>query len=193
MDPDSTTLYLGKHTDAKTTVYFNGHPIESSILRRAVKASRFHGRYKGIYIIFPYLYIDGHCKPIDEDVLLQEYPMAYAYLLEHKPQLMMRDLDRGAPWYAFARSQGLNSMNMRKLTIRNFVAQEASEIECFPVPEDVVVYGGIFASGREEDLNTVRDALADPANVQSCLMRGAPKRGGYVAITAKTVKALPIN
>ena len=95
-DKEMTMPYMGKHTDLSKTVYFR-HPvtgqateIESSILRRCVKESKFIGKIDNIYIIYPY---ENGCQ-ISEDSLKKEYPKAYAYLLTIKNKLLERNMDK---------------------------------------------------------------------------------------------------
>ena len=73
-DKELTKPYAGKGE----TVYFKDksgkvHEIESAILRRCVKASRYEGKTDNTYIIFPYAE-----APISEDRLKKEFPKTYA-------------------------------------------------------------------------------------------------------------------
>lgn len=53
-DKEETIPYMGKHTDKETIVYFNGYQIESTILHRCIKASKYNGTILNNYILFPY-------------------------------------------------------------------------------------------------------------------------------------------
>ena len=76
------------------------HEIESSILRRCVKASKYEGKADNTYIIFPYAE-----APISEDRLKKEFPKTYAYLDSYRDELAKRDMDKNADWFLFGRSR----------------------------------------------------------------------------------------
>ena len=54
LDKDCLLPYYGKHTDKLKLVWFNGYLVESTILHRCVKASKFNGNLTNNYILFPY-------------------------------------------------------------------------------------------------------------------------------------------
>jgi hypothetical protein len=87
--------------------------IEKSILKPIVKGSKLKHSDEKIkeYILFPYTQIDGKHVIISEMKLKENYPFAYKYLLSVKHELDKRD--NGTPntvaWYAFGRSQGLDT------------------------------------------------------------------------------------
>ncbi len=49
LNKDCTEPYMGKHTDKKKIVWFNGHKVESTILHRCVKASKYDGKMSNTY------------------------------------------------------------------------------------------------------------------------------------------------
>lgn len=84
-------------------------PIESAITRPILKASVMKlGRdRKQRVIIFPYR--DG--RLIAEQLLREQYPLAYQHLRRHKKTLLRRDKGKfdASRWYAFGREFGLTT------------------------------------------------------------------------------------
>jgi adenine-specific DNA-methyltransferase len=72
---------------------------------------------------------------------MREYPNAYKYLLENKKELESRDLDKGATWYEFGRSQGVQSIHNEKIILSTLVN---GQIDYYKVSDDVMMYSGLF-------------------------------------------------
>ncbi len=87
--------------------------IEKNILKPIIKASRLKKSTEKIkeYIIFPYYSSNNKKKIIPEHIFKEKYPFAYKYLLSQKQILDRRDNGKPnkAAWYAFGRSQGLQT------------------------------------------------------------------------------------
>ncbi|GHT17218.1 DNA methyltransferase [Bacteroidia bacterium] len=87
--------------------------IEKRILKPIVKGSKLKHSKQNIceYVLFPYKQIDGKHVIIQENELKINYPFAYNYLLSVKSELDKRDNGRpnSVAWYAFGRSQGLDT------------------------------------------------------------------------------------
>ncbi|MDR2169679.1 MAG: N-6 DNA methylase [Planctomycetaceae bacterium] len=87
--------------------------LEKNILKPIIKGSKLKHSNEKIkeYILFPYKRINGKATIIPEHELKTLYPLAYNYLLSVKSKLDNRD--NGVPnpvaWYAFGRSQGLDT------------------------------------------------------------------------------------
>lgn len=94
--------------------------IEKDICLPAIYNLEFH-LYDSIEenakIIFPYTVQNDTAELYDEDHLSDNYPLAYAYLLEFKDELQRRNLQGKNPiWYQFGRSQSLSKFhNTEKL------------------------------------------------------------------------------
>lgn len=93
-------VYISKNiqdTDKKTTKVFNGYEVETELLKKIVKGTKYHGT--GYYwILFPYRQNqkDGSVSVIEEDEMKRNYPLAYNYFLAHKEELAKRDMDSNA-------------------------------------------------------------------------------------------------
>jgi methylase of polypeptide subunit release factors len=87
--------------------------IEKEILKPIIKGSKLKNSGQEIveYILFPYKKRNGRHTIISEEELQQKFPLAYNYLLSVKPELDKRDNGKpnAAAWYAFGRSQGLDT------------------------------------------------------------------------------------
>lgn len=113
-DEELSIPYMGKHMDKERIVYFRDkdgkiRQIESTILHRLVKASRFNGVMDNTYIIFPYIEssvqkrstcIHDEMKtifcPLTEQNLRCSFPKTYEYLSSFRDELARRDMDKNA-------------------------------------------------------------------------------------------------
>lgn len=170
LDKELISPYMGKHSDRKRTVYFrdkNGvvHPIESSILHRCVKASRYNGVMDNTYIIFPYeknpvpkfftrdgKWVESGYQPLTESKLKHSFPKAYEYLSSLKDELITRDMDKNAAWFLFGRSQGLQNICYKKVVFKHIINKSTPVIEPHILDEDVIVYSGMYTT---VDINLV--------------------------------------
>lgn len=93
--------------------------IEKDILKPIVKASviKSSNEMQNRYVIFPYKKKNGKHVIIPEEELKEKYPLTYNYFLKIKERLLLRD--KGKPnkvsWYAFGRSQGLDTSFGKKI------------------------------------------------------------------------------
>lgn len=233
-DSACTKPYMGKHTDKKRIVYFEYdgkiRPIESTILHRCVKASKYNGNMDNTYIIFPYkprktpkFYpsdgkkdIESGYEPLTEDKLSKDYKDAYKYLLSVWDELTARDMDKNAPWYVFARSQGLCNSCFKKIVFKHIIDKNNPVIIPHILDEDVIVYSGMYTTidinicispkynkdGKAAsdkycfnnatydcELMEIKKIFESPEFAKYCSMVGKDMQGGYVGISTKMVKA----
>ena len=158
LDKDCTEPYMGKHTDKKKIVYFNGHKVESTILHRCIKASKYDGEISNTYILYPYQSKSKNklLKKSDgsevatsyvaytESEMQSKFPNAYAYLQEHWEYLETRDMDANADWFVFGRSQGLANSGYKKLVFKHVICKSSDTIEVHVVDDDIIIYSGIY-------------------------------------------------
>lgn len=158
LNKDYTEPYMGKHTDKKKIVYFNGHKVESTILHRCVKASKYDGKMSNNYILYPYknksknnlfkksdgLELETTYVAYTESEMQSKFPNAYAYLQEHFEDLETRDMDTASEWFVFGRSQGLANSGYKKLVFKHVIYKSSDKIEVHVIDEDVIVYSGIY-------------------------------------------------
>jgi len=96
------------------------YKIEKSILKPIVKVSTLKSSNdeQNRFIIFPYKLVNGKHVALSEKELKQKYPLTYKYFLAVKKRLLMRDKGKKiSPWYAFGRSQGLNTSFGEKILV----------------------------------------------------------------------------
>jgi adenine-specific DNA-methyltransferase len=122
--------------------------IEAKILKKIIKAStwKFSTEDQHRFIIFPYKKdADNKHKIIPEKELKQDYPLAFAYFKSVRKELDTRDkgdsakLEKYAAWYAFGRSQGIDTSFGKKI-ITAGINLEPRFIVC--EEEDTTYYAG---------------------------------------------------
>ena len=87
-------------------LYFCFVSKKKKILKKIVKGSTYKGNTdENKYIIFPYKPIRNKYVAYTEEELQTLFPKAFDYLLAHKEELEKRDMDKGATWFEFGRSQ----------------------------------------------------------------------------------------
>lgn len=159
-----TEEYCGKHTDKKKIVYFkdksgNIKEIESTILHRCIKTSKYNGNMDNTHIIFPYekilsprffnrdgVEITSGYKPLTEDKLKKSFPKAYAYLSSLRDELTTRDMDKNADWFLFGRSQGIQNSCFKKVVFKHVIDKGLPRIVPHILDEDVIVYSGMYTT-----------------------------------------------
>ena len=168
--------YMGKVSGNKKTVYFKDKsgmiwPIESTILHRCVKASKYSGMMDNTYIIFPYMKaqklecftendknVAERYKPMAEDELAQNYPDTYRYLSSFRSELENRNMDKNAAWFLFGRSQGLQNIGKKKIVFKHIIAKDCPAVKPYMLDEDVAVYSGIYITARTDVSSKIRTA-----------------------------------
>lgn len=189
-DKELTKPYAGKGE----TVYFKDksgkvHEIESAILRRCVKASRYEGKTDNTYIIFPYAE-----APISEDRLKKEFPKTYAYLDSYRDELAKRDMDKNTDWFLFGRSQGIQNSGLKKIVFKHIIDKNKPQIKPFILDEDVVVYSGRYITAKtEEELQKAYNIFKSKEFAKYCALVGKDKSGGYVDVSTKAVKEFGVK
>jgi adenine-specific DNA-methyltransferase len=178
--------YVWAHTKLKGKI-----KMERSILKPIVKGSTLKNSKDSIkeYILFPYQKTDGKNKIISEETL-QQYPLAYEYLLSVKDELDKRDNGQKntVAWYAFGRSQGLETSFGKKIIFSpmnakpNFILYENEE--CTFYSGYCIKYNGNLEWFLQQ-LNSQR--FADFIAVSS-----RDFRGGWKAYNKKTVEEFTV-
>jgi len=119
-------LYLLENPIERRGYYlkkYNGkdYKIEKEITKEIIKANVIKSE-KDIQqnkrrIIFPYKLIDGQHRIISEKESKKKYPCCYKYFLAVKKELSKRDKGKKKyiTWYAYGRTQGLDSSFGRKI------------------------------------------------------------------------------
>ncbi len=174
-------------------VYFNDHLIEKDLLQKVVKGSKFKGKINEFErILFPYELINNRYIAISEEKLKKYYPKTYNYLLYNKKELESRDLDKGALWYEFGRSQGIQTIHKEKIVLSTLMN---GKIDYYRIPKDVLMYSGIFIIKNKQfsDWKTIEDTLKSEEFYKYIRLTGKDFSGGYKSITSKQIKEFKIK
>lgn len=173
--------------------WFNGFEVEKSILKKIVKGSRYKGDEAQVeWILFPYEKQGQRYFPISEEKLQSEYPKAYQYLLHHKEELEKRDMDKGALWYEFGRSQGVQSSHKEKIVVSPLVN---GSVNYHKLSEDIFVYSGIFITQKNNlsDWSLIENVLQSEEFFKYIRLTGKDFSGGYKSISTKQLKEYKIE
>lgn len=121
------------------------YQIEQSICKEIINANKITCpddlEMNSEQIIFPYNRLDGVSTIMEEDEMVEHFPLTYNYLLDHKEELATRDKGKKQyeKWYAYGRRQSLD-INSPKLFFPHI-----SERPSFVISEnhDLLFYNGI--------------------------------------------------
>lgn len=201
-DENCLVPYMGKHTDSEKVVYFKDKlstiwPIESAILHRCVKASRFNGLIDNTHILFPYKeelspinFSDKVCVPYSEADMQNYFPLAYAYLCSVRHELEKRNMDKNLDWFLFGRTQGLQNSFQKKLVFRNIISKEKPCVVPYILDEDVVVYSKLYITLKNNSLGSLSEAAQIISSYEFwkyAVLTGKDMSGGYVDISSASL------
>jgi methylase of polypeptide subunit release factors len=162
--------------------------IEKEVLKPVVKASTLKSSFDPIreHILFPYKRENGKHKIISENDFKTQFPLAYSYLLAVKSELDKRDAGKpnGVAWYAFGRSQGLDTSFGRKILFSpmnhrpNFILYEN---------EECTFYSG-YCIKYNGDYERLLEQLNSEAMKKFIEISSRDFRGGWKAYNKKVVE-----
>lgn len=173
--------------------------IESDCLIPAARGNAYKGGVLDT-AIFPYgrvsetdLFgntVNTSIKGLTENEM-QQYPLAYDYLLSYYDKLSQRNLGKGSLWFHYGRNQGLEAIFEQKLVLSPVLSKEATQCEAYPVDTGVLVYSGLIITMKDPQysLDMVRDIIQSPEFVQYA-WNHAPRdiSGGYRVFNAGNVR-----
>lgn len=185
-------IHFGIETNANSVYVLNQedidkHKLEKDLLRPVVKASTLEDKE---FIIFPYKFIDSGYEVIEEDELKVTSPNIYAYFLQHKKELLARDMDKGAKcWYQYARCQGIQKSKNKKIALKQYIASDTKKCEILDCDENTLVYSGIYIVVKDNaKYEFVKSVLLSSDFCRYLLLVGKDIAGGYKNINSKMVK-----
>lgn len=181
-------LYIYNH---KNENILENEKIEDGLLKNIIKIASFDKRV----IIFPYILDNGNYKLIEEEDLIKNYPNGYKFLLKYKDELLKRDLEKGIPWYGFARSQGLKNLNKDKILIKRIFNPKDS-LEFNLCDKDLAAYSGLYLTMKENanfKLEYILNVLKSDDFKRYCILKGKLIKGGYVYINTRILKEYKFN
>jgi len=185
-------IFIGNiEAEKDSFVLFNNYWIERDILFKVVKGSTYKGKKDDFkYIIFPYKKENNRFTVIPENDLKYKYPKTYEYLLGNKEELLKRDIDKGALWYEFGRSQGVQTIHNEKIVISTLMKDS---IKFYNLDENTFVYSGIFIIKKKKDSNwdIIKSILNSDEFLKYIRITGKDFSGGYKSITSNQIKDFP--
>lgn len=174
-------------------IYLKGeNALESELIRPVIKASRL----KRAHILFPYKWNtkEKRYEIIPEQEMMNKYPKAYAYLCANKELLGKRSMEANAPWYAYARSQGMSpTSRKRKIVIKHILSPERTTCEIITGGPLALVYSGVYITVKNNaDFNKVMNILQSEDFYRYCFIVGKYMSGNYRNINTKIIKSYRI-
>ena len=163
--------------------------VETSALRKCVKASKISTVKENTYVIFPY---DKDNKLIGEQYFSRNYPMAYSYLLDNKEKLLSRDKGKIPPdkWYGFGRSQGLSN-NKEKLLIPPLQKDRLSLR--YSTQDELYISGYAIIPKEGYDLDTIRSYFQSEELFSWIESNGKTMSNGWIGISKEVFKNYKFN
>ncbi|WP_439558698.1 HsdM family class I SAM-dependent methyltransferase [Dyadobacter sp.] len=163
--------------------------LEKALLKPVIKGSKLKAATDPVteYILFPYQKnSSGKQQVIDEETLQTQFPKTFSYFLKVKSALDRRDNGKPNPvaWYAFGRSQGLDSSFGKKIIFSpmnkkpNFVLYENP---------DVTVYSGYFIK-YDGDHEQLLAQLNSQRMADFIAVAGRDFQGGYKGYNKKAIE-----
>ena len=195
---DKVFLFTNPESISDTLVKVVSKPgeetiLEKSILRPIIKASRLKpGQDILEYILFPYQQNgEGKNTILPEEVLKNDYPKTYEYLLSQKKRLNQRDNGRANPvsWYAFGRAQSLDSGFGEKIVFSPMNKRPNFILSLNP---EATIYSGYFIK-YPGNLAKLLPLLNSEAMAQYMEVAGRDFRGGWKGYSKKIVENFLID
>lgn len=159
--------------------------LEADLIRIAVSPKSMKSGDKE-YVIFPYIISNGAVKRIKKDQFEKDYPGIAKHLLNYKEKLSKRDVDKGAEYYEYGRSQGLKYANTEKLLMSTIIT---NHVRVELVSSTSIPYSGIVITSKEKgyDLDLAKKILLSPEFIQYAKAIGVSVSGSSVRITSKDI------
>ena len=140
-------------------------------------------------IIFPYTFEDNNSASlITEEQFRDEYPNAFAYLLERRAILAERDKGKGEyeNWFAYGRNQSLERFNNKLFfphitpTIPNYVINQ---------DEELLFYNGMaVVSDSERELQFLKKLMSSRLFWYYIINSSKPYGSGYFSMSRNYIK-----
>ena len=168
--------------------------LEKDILKPIIKASKLKTSTDPVteYILFPYQKDSaGKQRIIPENILREQFPQTFSYLLKVKPALDRRD--NGKPnavaWYAFGRAQGLDTTFGKKIVFSPM--NRAPNFVLYENPE-VTIYSGYFIK-YDGDYDALLAQLNGSRMAEFIAIAGRDFQGGYKGYNKKIIENFMIT
>lgn len=185
--------YLVKLKNGRYYAHHEGidYEVEKGLLTPYFKVTKIKdNKFEYDYMIFPY---DQQFKIVPENIIIEQYPMTYQFLLAIKQRLSERDCGKTQKyesWYAYGRKQGFYTIAQKEVAIVPIMIGEGCVPQKINIESEIKEFGRIlFTSGFiiTEDFSS----LFEPAFMEYVVSEGKPWPGKtvpYYAVTSKQVR-----
>jgi adenine-specific DNA-methyltransferase len=193
---DLCDIQYGLATNADKVYLVNKDDVkkfESGIIRPVVKGSTLNFEQ---CIIFPYEFNEKtkRYELIPEEKMKSKFPKTYQFLSANKTRLEIRDLEKGAVWYQYGRSQGIQNSDKCKFVVKHIVANIDNTCQTVRVDDNTLVYSGMFITMKnEENAELVRETLTSEEFCRYVKLVGKNMAGGYKSFNTAAAKNFGIN
>ena len=171
--------------------------IEEAITKPFLRGKQIR-RYEPLQattsLICPYTIDRVKAELIPEQELASNYPLAYAYLKTHRPQLEAREKGkfRGTNWYAFGYPKSMTLFQRQKLVVPDY-NNRASFTYDTKGHFYKTGYGILIKGERQESPMYVLGLLNSPLLFGHLLKISTSLRGGFVRFWTQFIEQLPIR
>lgn len=140
--------------------------------------------------IFPYDQYDKNCTIKSEQEMKNRFPLAYAFLSSVRARLDERDKGDGnyPAWYAYGRTQGMNSRGCKLLI--PYIAGEPTAV--LAEDPDLLFYCGYALFGDVKELRYVRKFLESDAFWYYLYHTSKPYSKGFMALAKNYIVGFSI-
>ena len=109
-------------------------------------------------------------------------------------------MEKNTSWFQFGRHQGLKNSEYPKIVFKHMIHKDNPIIRPHLLEKDIFVYSGRFITLNHDSLqdNSIKqyteklygimNILQSDSFARYCILTGKDKSGGYVEISAKTIK-----
>lgn len=192
---DICDIQYGIATNADKVYIVNDcKKFEEGILRPVIKASTLNSDN---YILFPYKWntVSSRYEVIEEREMKSLFPKTYNYFIENHNILIKRDMDTNfSTWYQFARSQGIQNSNKKKIVLKHIISPHKNTCEYKEVSSETLVYSGIYIIVKsDKDYDFVKEIISSEEFHRYLFLVGKNMAGGYKSVNTKLIKEYGID
>jgi hypothetical protein len=103
-------------------------------------------------------------------------------------------MERNLLWFQYARSQGIQNANNRKIALKHIVSNDRTTCEIKELDKNTLVYSGIYIVVKDDkNYEKVKSILLSEEFHRYLVLVGKNMSGGYKNVSAKFVKEFGIE
>jgi adenine-specific DNA-methyltransferase len=145
-------------------------------------------------VIFPYTISEGKASLIDEEIIAENYPLGWAYLLENKTELGRREKGRfKETWWQFSRPQNMTEFEAVKVMTRDIANGCEFALDSNFNYHTTTVYSFVYKNKVKESPNFWLGVLNSKVMWFFLQATGNVMRGGYFRFKTEYLKPFPIK